>query len=116
MGAAETYALADQACRSALPLPDLLRTLREKQVERRLRPWREDEIDAALDLFPSLPPAVRESRAIERELRLLARGYRRVALVGGDFTNNDQAFDRQRGLSGPDRGRPGRGLCGRAEI
>ncbi len=31
-------------------------------------------------------------------LQLLARGYRRVALVGGDFTNNDQAFDRQRGF------------------
>ena len=31
-------------------------------------------------------------------LTLLARGYRRVALVGGDFNNNDQAFDRQRGF------------------
>ena len=31
-------------------------------------------------------------------LQLLARGYRRIALVGGDFTNNDQAFDRQRGF------------------
>ncbi|MGL4444453.1 MAG: LacI family DNA-binding transcriptional regulator [Alsobacter sp.] len=30
--------------------------------------------------------------------QLLARGYRRIALVGGDFTNNDQAFDRQRGF------------------
>lgn len=31
-------------------------------------------------------------------LQLLAKGYRRIALVGGDFTNNDQAFDRQRGF------------------
>lgn len=31
-------------------------------------------------------------------LQLLARGYRRISLVGGDFSNNDQAFDRHRGF------------------
>lgn len=40
----------------------------------RLRPWCEDEVDASLDLFPSLPPAVLAARATERELRLLSRG------------------------------------------
>lgn len=40
----------------------------------RLRPWCEDELDVALDLFPSLPPEVLAARATERELRLLARG------------------------------------------
>jgi L-lactate dehydrogenase complex protein LldF len=29
------------ACPVRIPLPDLLRTLREQQVERKLRPWRE---------------------------------------------------------------------------
>lgn len=40
----------------------------------RLSPWCEDELDVALDLFPSLPPEVLAARATERELRLLARG------------------------------------------
>lgn len=40
----------------------------------RLRPWCEDEIDATLDLFQSLPPAVHAARSSERELRLLSRG------------------------------------------
>ncbi len=40
----------------------------------RLRPWCEDEVDVALDLFQSLPPAVLAARATERELRLLSRG------------------------------------------
>src|SRR5690606_3568675 len=30
--------------------------------------------------------------------RLIKKGYRRIALVGGDFENNDQAQDRYRGF------------------
>lgn len=37
----------------------------------RLTPWREDEIDVAIDQSHSLPPETRRARAVERELRLL---------------------------------------------
>lgn len=40
----------------------------------RLRPWCEEEVDVALDLFQSLPPEVLAARATERELRLLSGG------------------------------------------
>lgn len=39
----------------------------------RLTPWRECEVDVAIDLSHSLRPEVRRARAVERELRLLCQ-------------------------------------------
>lgn len=56
----------------------------------RLRPWCEDEVDASIDLFQSLPPAVLAARATERELRLLSRGRFPITIL------------RPAGVDGPD--------------
>lgn len=59
----------------------------------RLRPWCEDEVDVALDLFQSLPPAVLAARATERELRLLSRGRFPITILRPSAVDGPNAPD-----------------------
>ena len=60
-------------CPVKIPLPDLLRTLREKQVDRRLRPWRERAGIGLWSWFAQHPVLYGLASALAlRALRLLA--------------------------------------------
>ena len=70
-------------CPVRIPLPDLLRGLREQQVERRLRPWGERVAFRAWTWVARRPRLYAlASRVANRYLRWLADGDERIRVMG----------------------------------
>jgi L-lactate dehydrogenase complex protein LldF len=70
-------------CPVSIPLPDLMRTLRERQVDEGLRPWRE-RLAMRLWTWAALHPGpyARGARLAVRYLRWLADGRDRIQAMG----------------------------------
>ncbi|KVZ44444.1 lactate utilization protein B [Burkholderia ubonensis] len=83
----------DSVCPVGIPLSHLLRTLREKQVERRLRPWRERAALAAWGFVARRPTlyALTTKLAVRILERLGGGGgmLRRLSMMGGWMETRD---------------------------
>ncbi|KWE56526.1 (Fe-S)-binding protein [Burkholderia ubonensis] len=83
----------DSVCPVGIPLSHLLRTLREKQVERRLRPWRERAALAAWGFVARRPTlyALTTKLAVRILERLGGGGgmLRRLPMMGGWMATRD---------------------------
>ncbi|MBL3962749.1 MULTISPECIES: lactate utilization protein B [Burkholderia] len=83
----------DSVCPAGIPLSRLLRTLREKQVERHLRPWRERAALAAWGFFARRPLlyALTTKLAVRILERLGGDGgmLRRLPMMGGWMDTRD---------------------------